>query len=70
MRRLFIGVIIIFLIACFSGCQETSKEDFVKNKKEQDLEQELKAGQVKEESAQMAEIRASFSEHYHQRIGY
>ena len=64
MRRLFMSVIIIFLIACFSGCQETPKEDFVKNKKEQDLEQELKAGQVKEESAQMAEIRASFPEHY------
>jgi len=64
MKRLFIGVLLSFLIACFSGCQITPEEDLIKNKKEQDLEQELKSGQVKEEFGQMADILASFPEHY------
>lgn len=65
MKRLFVGVLFSFLIATLSGCQETPKEDYVKNKKDQDLEQEIKAsGKNEEGSSQTAEILSSFPEHY------
>lgn len=67
MKRLYIVKLLCLLLICtfISGCQETPQEDLVKNKKEQDLEQEMKANQPTGESyAQTAEILEPVPTHY------
>ena len=60
MKKSFTAAILSLVLISLTGCQETPKEDFVKNKKEQDLEQEMKTGQKTEnDSAGTAEILAS-----------
>lgn len=56
----------IIVISCFTtACQPSPEKDLVKNKKEQDLEQEMRAGQKQiGQAGQTAEVLASFPKHY------
>ena len=65
MKKSLIGIGFAFLLISLSGCQKTPEEDLVKNKKEQDLEREVKTSREgKNMSAQTPEILATFPDHY------
>ncbi len=66
MKKSFTAAILSLVLISLTGCQETPKEDLVKNKKEQDLEQEMKnnAQKTEQDSAGTAENLASVPAHY------
>lgn len=69
MKKSFTAAILSLVLVSLTGCQETPKEDLVKNKKEQDLEQEMKTSRkTEEDSARTAEILASVPAHYQEEM--
>lgn len=66
MKKSITAAILSLVLISLTGCQETPKEDLVKNKKEQDLEQEMKnnAQKTEQDSAGTAENLASVPAHY------
>lgn len=69
MKKILVGLLVCILIISFSGCQETPEHDLVKNKREQDLELEMKIRQNEEgDDSKGLETLSSFPEYYQEKI--
>ncbi|MGI6008484.1 MAG: DUF6034 family protein, partial [Ruminococcus sp.] len=64
LKRLSVILIVISLLASLSGCQKTPDEALVKNKKGENLEQEIRDSSLKETPEGEENERDTFPEHY------
>ena len=64
LKRLSVILIFVSLLASLSGCQKTPDEALVKNKKGENLEQEIRDSSLKETPKGEENERDTFPEHY------